>query len=102
MGDAASTIDPLSSQGILYAMTTGINAAEALLDADRVGALARFARAITARFRNDLATRAYFCRRERRWPDSPFWRRRTGPAAVPRPAILGLLSDQIARRANVD
>jgi flavin-dependent dehydrogenase len=102
VGDAASTIDPLSSQGILYAITSGLNAAEALLDHDRVGALARYARAITAQFYNDLAARAYFCQRERRWTDSPFWRRRTGPIAVPRSAILSLPSDQIARRANVD
>jgi flavin-dependent dehydrogenase len=102
VGDAASTIDPLSSQGILHAITSGRNAADALSDPDRVGALARYAQVITARFRADLATRAYFCRREHRWPDSPFWQRRTDPAAVPGPAILGLLSDRIAGRDKVD
>src|SRR5262249_1739830 len=33
-GDAACTIDPLSSQGIVWALVSGIEAAEALLAAD--------------------------------------------------------------------
>jgi flavin-dependent dehydrogenase len=81
VGDAASTIDPLSSQGILYAITTGLAAAEALISADRNAALKRYVRAIVARFGADIKTRARFCRRERRWPDSVFWRRRNVTAA---------------------
>jgi flavin-dependent dehydrogenase len=77
VGDAASTIDPLSSQGILYAMTSGLAAAEALLGANPAEALKKYASALAVRFHNDLATRAHFCRRECRWFDRPFWRRRT-------------------------
>lgn len=76
IGDAASTIDPLSSQGILYALLSGIDAAEALVAPNRSQAVLRYARGIEARFRDDLHTRQQFCRFERRWPDSPFWKRR--------------------------
>jgi flavin-dependent dehydrogenase len=89
VGDAASTIDPLSSQGILYAMTSGLEAAEALLAPGPAEGLSHYSRAITVRLGDDLATRAAFCRRERRWADSPFWQRRTSPSAVPQPAMLG-------------
>jgi flavin-dependent dehydrogenase len=77
VGDAASTIDPLSSQGILYAMTSGLAAANALLDANPAEALKRYASALADRFHKDLTTRAHFCRRERRWSDRPFWQRRS-------------------------
>jgi flavin-dependent dehydrogenase len=80
VGDAASTIDPLSSRGILNAITSGLNAAAALLVPDQHTALAQYAQAITSQFRNDLTTRAHMCRRERRWVDSPFWRRRVDAA----------------------
>jgi flavin-dependent dehydrogenase len=76
VGDAASTVDPLSSQGILYALASGLNAAEALTDPEPFQARARYVRAVTARFQADLGIRTAFCRRERRWPDSSFWRRR--------------------------
>lgn len=76
IGDAASTIDPLSSQGIFYAMTTAIEAVEALLQPRQRDALHDYARGITRRFFDDLQTRRDYCRLEARWPDSPFWRRR--------------------------
>jgi 2-polyprenyl-6-methoxyphenol hydroxylase-like FAD-dependent oxidoreductase len=76
IGDAACTIDPLSSQGVLYALTSGLEASEALIGPSRTQAVQRYARAIEARFHDDLRTRQQFCKSERRWPDSPFWRRR--------------------------
>ena len=76
IGDAASTIDPLSSQGILYALCSGIDAAEALVAPNRSQAVLRYACGIEARFRDDLNTRQQFFRLECRWPDSPFWNRR--------------------------
>jgi flavin-dependent dehydrogenase len=84
VGDAASTIDPLSSRGILNAITSGLGAAEALLVPDQRTALAQYAQAITTQFGNDLTTRAALCRRERRWVDSPFWRRRVDAAVETR------------------
>jgi flavin-dependent dehydrogenase len=82
VGDAASTIDPLSSQGILYALTSGLNAAAALLAPDRAAALARFAQEITAQLHDDLNIRVRFYQRERRWLDRPYWHRRIGPATL--------------------
>ena len=76
VGDAACTVDPLSSQGILHALTSGRDAARALIAPDRSQAIPRYAREIMTRFRDDLHTRQQFCRSERRWRDSPFWRRR--------------------------
>lgn len=76
VGDAASTIDPLSSHGIVYALNTGQQAAEALLEPDVDRALARYAREIVARFRDDLRVRRKFYGAELRWPDALFWRRR--------------------------
>lgn len=76
VGDAASTIDPLSSQGILYALISGLAAAEALVDPAQSHAVQHYSRVIVARFQDDLSTRQRFCQSEIRWPDSPFWRRR--------------------------
>ena len=93
VGDAASTIDPLSSQGILYALLSGVDAAEALLSPDRSHAALGYARGIAARFHVDLHTRQRFCQAERRWPDSPFWMRRF---RAPEP----LASDRSPRRST--
>jgi flavin-dependent dehydrogenase len=76
VGDAACTIDPLSSQGILDALISGLDAAKALVDPNRTQAVRLYAKRIAAGFRDDLRTRQQFCRSEGRWPDSPFWRRR--------------------------
>lgn len=77
-GDAAASFDPLSSQGLLNALFTGLAAAEA---ADRHlcgagDALPGYMAAIggiAGAYRHQLAA-AY--RGEARWPDAPFWKRR--------------------------
>lgn len=79
-GDAAVSFDPLSSQGIVTALESGIDAAEAIeahLDGE-AGALSRYAAIVAARYRDYLVERARFYGVERRWPDAPFWRRRQG------------------------
>ena len=76
VGDAATTLDPLSSHGILYALTSGIDAASALLDPNREPAIRNYANDILRRFRDDLHTRQYFYRLEDRWGNSTFWNRR--------------------------
>ncbi|WP_432589801.1 FAD-dependent monooxygenase [Streptomyces sp. HD1123-B1] len=82
-GDAAVAFDPLSSQGVLTALCTGLRAGQAVdarLRGDR-GALRDYAarlrwiRAVYAHHLDD----AY--RAERRWPAQPFWRRRHAPDA---------------------
>ncbi|MFG2693074.1 tryptophan 7-halogenase [Kitasatospora sp. NPDC048407] len=77
-GDAAAAFDPLSSQGILTALYTGLAAGRAVHGrlAGRAGALdayrAELAAIDAAYLRNH---RTHYCA-EQRWPDRPFWRRR--------------------------
>jgi len=73
-GDAASTYDPLSSQGIFKGLRSGIFAAYSILGGrdDR----AKYERFITDEFEGYLETRAEFYATELRWPKSPFWQRR--------------------------
>jgi flavin-dependent dehydrogenase len=83
VGDAACTIDPLSSQGIVRALTTGIEAAEALMETSPEEAVKRYAANVTLWYQNYLNTRRQFYAREGRWPDSPFWRRGSGSTVGP-------------------
>lgn len=79
-GDAALAFDPLSSQGLLNALFTGLAVAEAAdshLRGD-VGALSRYRDTIGgigAAYRRHLAL---FYGEERRWEGAAFWRRRVG------------------------
>jgi hypothetical protein len=82
-GDAAVAYDPLSSQGILCALLTGLRAATAIREwlTDGSGAMQRYAdyiEQVYAEYRHNQA--AYYAM-ERRWPSSTFWRRRHGTAA---------------------
>ena len=78
VGDAALSFDPLSSQGLLNALFTGLAAAEA---ADRhlrgaAQALTEYRQTIggiEAAYRRHLAL---FYAGETRWPEAPFWQRR--------------------------
>jgi flavin-dependent dehydrogenase len=79
VGDAAAAVDPLSSQGVYRALVSGIEAARAAagrLDGDRA-ALGEYASGLELNYRDYLARRRVHYGRERRWPESPFWRRRT-------------------------
>ena len=78
VGDAAQSYDPLASQGLFNALYTGLAAAE---NADRVlsgdkaalpGYIAEL-RNIRAAYEHHVAA---WYGLERRWPQSPFWRRR--------------------------
>jgi flavin-dependent dehydrogenase len=81
-GDAASRVDPLSSQGITKALRSAIFASYAIGDllvrGDDTG-LHRYRHFIDAEWRAYLRTRATFYAREQRWPHSDFWRRRISP-----------------------
>lgn len=78
VGDAAAAYDPLSSQGILTALETGLNAAPAInacLNGDQ-GALQEYA-AYSKRISIDyLSSHLAYYAIERRWPHSTFWERR--------------------------
>ncbi len=77
-GDAAMTFDPLSGQGLLNALFTGLAAAEA---ADRQlqgwdGALTGYVQTLAGieeTYRRHLST---WYQAEARWPNAPFWERR--------------------------
>ena len=81
VGDAALSLDPLSSQGILSALRTGVGGAEAAhahLAGDS-SALASYSRSVADGYRAYLRQRADSYALERRWPARPFWRRRHPP-----------------------
>lgn len=70
VGDAAASFDPLSSQGILTAVTMGREAVRCL---DDPGSFAARYEAIVARHAAECRT---FYGLEDRWPTAPFWSRR--------------------------
>jgi flavin-dependent dehydrogenase len=81
VGDAASRFDPLSSQGIMKALRSGIFASYAIGDSlvrgDDAG-LRRYEHYVTEEFRSYTQTRSKYYLQEQRWPHSEFWRRRHG------------------------
>lgn len=85
VGDAASSLDPLSSQGILKALRSGIFGGYAVGDllgrGDRAG-MRRYAAFVEREFTGYLAARRAHYAREQRWPGHEFWRRRQGRATV--------------------
>ncbi len=84
VGDAASSFDPLSSQGILKALRSGTFAAYAagdlLATGDEAG-MRRYRTFVEREFDGYLRARARYYADERRWPHHPFWRRRHAAAA---------------------
>lgn len=80
VGDAAACYDPLSAQGILKAVRSGIFASHAIADylAGDARALPRYAEWSKASFEAFRRLRLDVYARERRWPESPFWQRRHG------------------------
>ena len=79
VGDAASTYDPLSAQGIVKSLRSGIFASYAIADqlqrADATG-LTRYATFVQREFASYRRVHAQYCAEEQRWPDSDFWQRR--------------------------
>lgn len=80
VGDAISSFDPLSSQGILKALRSGIFAAYAICDhllhADGGRGFSRYQRLMRREFLAYRETLGDYYRREQRWPESLFWQRR--------------------------
>jgi len=78
VGDAAMAFDPLSSQGVYNALMSGVLSAQAI-ESSLAGdhkELHRYAVAIENNFAKYLVVREKYYRRETRWPNSPFWKRR--------------------------
>ena len=79
IGDAAMSVDPLSSQGISWALKSGLIAARAIeghLDGDPA-AIDELSTWTSGLFDRYWRTHALHYSRVQRWPESPFWRRRT-------------------------
>jgi flavin-dependent dehydrogenase len=79
VGDAANTVDPLSSQGVMRALRSGIIGARAIgehLDGSADALAAHDARLTKEYDEGYLRTWAAYYAMEQRWPDSPFWRAR--------------------------
>lgn len=79
-GDSAIALDPLSSQGLFNALTTGLEAGEAtlaVLDGD-TAATGRYAARMGRIWQAYCRHHALYYGMERRWRDMPFWARRKG------------------------
>lgn len=80
VGDAISCFDPLSSQGILKALRSGIFASYAICDyllhADGGRGFARYQSLMSREFLTYRKTLREYYRQEQRWPASLFWQRR--------------------------
>ena len=76
--DAASALDPLSSQGIVKAMRFGMAAGHAIAEnaAGNDGALRAYAEEVERSFVRYLSVRQRYYRQESRWPQAAFWSRR--------------------------
>ena len=83
VGDAAHSLDPLASTGVLDALRGGLRVAEAVAAALVGGpaAVDRYAVMQEATFQYHLRQRAYFYRAERRWVEAPFWLTASGRTA---------------------
>jgi flavin-dependent dehydrogenase len=77
-GDAALSLDPISSHGITLALASGRDAADAVLKLERGDreALNRYAARLERACADYLAMRQWIYRSDRRWPRSPYWSRR--------------------------
>lgn len=76
--EAAVAFEPLSSQGILTAITLGSQAALSII-ANKKGdlsTLVRYTAAVADLYTNYLNKRANYYEQETRWVDSIFWHRR--------------------------
>lgn len=86
-GDAALSFDPLSSQGILTALYTGMEAGltiDAQLSGDKDASL-RYGSRLTTIYEAYLRNLTAYYSIEARWSDRTFWKRRpeTEPTSNP-------------------
>jgi len=78
VGDAASAFDPLSSRGIAWALESGLAAARAIAGHLRGNSrsIGEYGQHVDDEFADYMVGHSHYYGRERRWPESPFWRRR--------------------------
>lgn len=93
VGDAASSFDPVSGQGIVKALRSGVFASYAIADylargdPDGLRRYGTFVKSEFAAYRDTL--RDYYAQ-ERRWADSLFWQRRREGGHPDRSHAIGL------------
>ena len=100
VGDAACTFDPLSSQGVMKALRSGIDASRAIcrhLSGD-AQALAVYGDRLAKTYEDYLDGRVAYYAMERRWPDSPFWRCRHEVVTLPPGQWLRSIPAQATRQ----
>lgn len=78
VGDAAFSMDPLSSQGLFHALASGIVAAETMIHStsDETKRLREYSKNLEIAWSDFLRNRRTYYRMETRWPHEPFWHRR--------------------------
>ena len=101
-GDAALAFDPLAAQGLFNALYTGLAAAAAIVgslngEAGAIEAYADEIDVVCAAYRGHLAA---WYGIERRWPGSPFWRRRHPPSPSESWSSDGLALDRSVDRMS--
>lgn len=85
VGDAAMCYDPVSGQGIIKALRSGIFASYAIGDFLRNGdvrGLSRYDLMVNREFAAYREVLRDYYTQEKRWLNQPFWRRRTAAAAT--------------------
>jgi 2-polyprenyl-6-methoxyphenol hydroxylase-like FAD-dependent oxidoreductase len=84
IGDAALAFDPLSSQGLLFALHSALAAANVLIDSASVGKFtsATYSKWVQTVFEDYIRHYEGYYKLENRWPDSPFWRRRRAATSL--------------------
>ena len=78
VGDAAASVDPISSYGILRALRFGIHASDAIGGHFRrqESSLENYEALVQAEFENNTNLCSETYRSESRWKNAPFWQRR--------------------------
>jgi flavin-dependent dehydrogenase len=78
VGDEGMAFDPLSSQGLMEALASGIRGGKTLNAclAGKAAATGEYEMRANGVFGKYLRLRAVYYRRENRWPQSEFWQRR--------------------------
>lgn len=103
VGDAAATVDPLTFPGIHKSLDSGIEAAEAIVDvlAGRRTGIRRYSRSLASAFEGLLETRRKIYEREDRFPEEPFWSRRTDRVTLD-PDVLLSYDESPEKLAKID
>jgi flavin-dependent dehydrogenase len=103
VGDAATTFDPLSSQGVFKGLRSGIMASYAIGDYFKgsQSSLEKYEAIQASEFEEYMGTRADYYGQERRWGNSPFWQRRHGHITLDPGQVLRL-SDTASASAAIE